>query len=74
LSSKWLNINEDVACKRIITCTNVAELRNRPVGKQLYEIRCKWETVKLVTRDWILGSGRGGESSYSYKNRYCRLY
>jgi uncharacterized protein affecting Mg2+/Co2+ transport len=28
LTSKWLNINEDVAHKRTINCNNVADLRN----------------------------------------------
>jgi hypothetical protein len=28
LSSKWLIVNEEVAYKRIINCTNAAELRN----------------------------------------------
>jgi HKD family nuclease len=41
LSSNWLNIDEDVAYKRIMNCTNVADLRN--VGKNLYTISCKLE-------------------------------
>jgi hypothetical protein len=41
LSSKWLNINEDIVYKRIISCTYVADLRN--IGKYLYKIRSKWE-------------------------------
>jgi hypothetical protein len=41
LSSKWLNINEDVAYKRKMNCTSVVELRN--TGKYLYKIVCKWE-------------------------------
>jgi hypothetical protein len=32
-SNKWLNINENVACKITISCINVAELRN--TGKYL---------------------------------------
>jgi hypothetical protein len=40
-SSKWLNVNEDVACRRIINFTNVPELRS--TGKYLYKIRCKWK-------------------------------
>jgi hypothetical protein len=39
LSSKLLIVNEEVAYKRIINCTNV-KLRN--IGKYLYKIRCKW--------------------------------
>jgi hypothetical protein len=36
-----LNINGDVASKRIISCTNVVELRK--IGRYLYKTRCKWE-------------------------------
>jgi hypothetical protein len=41
LSSKCLNINEVVAYKRILNCTNVADIRN--IEKYLYKIRCKWQ-------------------------------
>jgi hypothetical protein len=41
LSSKWPNVNEDVAYKRIRNCINAVELRN--IGKYLYKIICKWE-------------------------------
>jgi hypothetical protein len=38
-SRKLLILNEEVAYKRMINCTNAAELRN--VGKYWYEARCK---------------------------------
>jgi hypothetical protein len=37
-SRKWL-LNEEVAYKRLIKCTNAVELRN--IGKCWYEARCK---------------------------------
>jgi hypothetical protein len=40
LDSKWLNINDCIACKRIINYTNSVELRN--IGKCLYRISYKW--------------------------------
>jgi hypothetical protein len=39
-SIKWTFINEEVAYKRIINCTNV-ELRN--IKKYPYKIRFKWK-------------------------------
>jgi hypothetical protein len=36
ISSKWLNFKEDVAYKKTINCTNVAELRN--IRKYLYKL------------------------------------
>jgi hypothetical protein len=45
LSRKWLIINEELAYKNIINCTNTVELRN--LGRYLYKIKCKWEnTIK----------------------------
>jgi hypothetical protein len=41
LSRKWRIVNEEVAYKRIINCTNAIELRN--TGKYLYKIRYKWD-------------------------------
>jgi hypothetical protein len=34
-------INEELAYKKIINCTNTVELRN--LGRYLYKIKCKWE-------------------------------
>jgi hypothetical protein len=39
LSRKWLMLNEGIAYKKIINCTNIIELRN--IGIYLYKIRCK---------------------------------
>jgi hypothetical protein len=41
LSRKWLKLNEWIAYKKIINCTNIIELKN--TGICLYEIKCKWE-------------------------------
>jgi hypothetical protein len=41
LSRKWLMLNEWIAFKKIITCTNIINLRN--IGSYLYKIKCKWE-------------------------------
>jgi hypothetical protein len=43
LSRKWQIINEDVAQKKIINCTNTVELRK--LGRYLYKIKCKWENI-----------------------------
>jgi hypothetical protein len=34
-------INEELAYKKIINCTNTVKLRN--LGTHLYKIKCKWE-------------------------------
>jgi hypothetical protein len=41
LSRKWQIINEELAYKKIINCTNTIELRN--LVRYLYKIKCKWE-------------------------------
>jgi hypothetical protein len=41
LCRKWLIVNEEVAYKRVINCTNVVELRN--IEKYMYKGRRKWE-------------------------------
>jgi hypothetical protein len=41
LSRKWQIINEELAYKKIINCTNNVELRN--LGRYLYKIKCKLE-------------------------------
>jgi hypothetical protein len=33
--------SEELAHKKIINCTNTAELRN--LGRYLYKLKCKWE-------------------------------
>jgi hypothetical protein len=39
VNSKWLNINEDLAYRKIISCTNVSKIKS--VGKYLF--KTKWE-------------------------------
>jgi hypothetical protein len=53
LSRKWLRLNEWVAFKKIINCTNIIELRN--IGSFLYKIKCKWEN-KIRNLSSELGS------------------
>jgi hypothetical protein len=38
--SKWLIINEDIAYREIISCTNVIKIKN--IGKYLFKTKCKW--------------------------------
>jgi hypothetical protein len=37
-----LNINDDIAYRKIISCTNVTEIKT--IGKCLFKTKCKWET------------------------------
>jgi hypothetical protein len=53
LSRKWLRLNEWIAYKKIINCTNIIELRN--IGSYLYKIKCKWEN-KITNLSSELGS------------------
>jgi hypothetical protein len=39
--SNWLNINEDLAYKKIISCNNATRLK--AIGKYLFKTKCKWE-------------------------------
>jgi hypothetical protein len=55
VSRKWLTVNDEVAYKRIINCTNVGELRH--IGKLLYKIRCKWENKISNIYYWKWGRG-----------------
>jgi hypothetical protein len=41
LSRKWQIINEDIAYKKIINCTNTVEIGN--LGGYLYKIKWKWK-------------------------------
>jgi hypothetical protein len=45
---KSLTVNEEIACKKIINCTNTSELRN--VGSYLYNVKRKWvnRIMKLI--------------------------
>jgi hypothetical protein len=42
LSRKWQIINEELAYKKIINCTNTVELSNS--GRYLCRTKCKWES------------------------------
>jgi hypothetical protein len=46
--SKWLNMNEDLACKKVLNRTNVTKLKT--IGKYLSKMRCKWENKVCKTR------------------------
>jgi hypothetical protein len=41
VNSNWLNINEDLAYKKIISCINVNRIKS--LGKYLFKTKCKWE-------------------------------
>jgi hypothetical protein len=41
VNSNWMNINEDLAYRKIISCTNVNKIKS--LGKYLFETKCKWE-------------------------------
>jgi hypothetical protein len=55
LSRKWFMVNEGIAYKKVINCTNIIELRN--IGNYLYKIKCKW---KNKIRNLSSELGRGG--------------
>jgi hypothetical protein len=57
LSSKWLNVNDDIAYKKISNCANVAELIN--TGERLHKlIRYKFQNNIINT--WLdVCNGRG---------------
>jgi hypothetical protein len=41
VNSNWPNINEDLAYKKIIGCTNVNRIKL--LGNYLFNVKCKWE-------------------------------
>jgi hypothetical protein len=41
INSNWLNINEDLAYKNIISCINVNRIK--ALGKYLFKTKFKWE-------------------------------
>jgi hypothetical protein len=50
MNSKWLNINEEIAYRKLISCTNITEL------KILRKMECKWgkqqkKTLQRVDED-----------------------
>jgi hypothetical protein len=54
LNSRWLMLNEEVACKKLVNCSMVTELRN--VRKFVYKASCKWE--KETRKIPVGGDGR----------------
>jgi hypothetical protein len=41
LCKRWLDINEDVAHKKMLSCANKMTVTN--MGKFLFRVLCKWE-------------------------------
>jgi hypothetical protein len=41
VNSNWLNINEDLAYKKITSCNNVNRIKSP--GKYFLKTKCKWE-------------------------------
>jgi hypothetical protein len=41
VNSNWLNMNDDLAYKKITSCINVN--RMKVLGKYLFKTKCKWE-------------------------------
>jgi hypothetical protein len=41
VNSNWLNINEDLAYRKIISCTNVNKIKS--LGEYLFKTNCKGE-------------------------------
>jgi hypothetical protein len=40
-------MNEDLACKKVLNCSDVTNLKT--IGKYLSEMRCKWENKTSKT-------------------------
>jgi hypothetical protein len=58
-SNEWVKINEEVAYKKTIECSNVNKLRG--LGKYLYRVRCLWEKeIGRPTLGEIKEDGGGG--------------
>jgi hypothetical protein len=41
LCKRWLDINEEVAYRKMLICTNKMMVKN--MGKFLFRVQCKWE-------------------------------
>jgi HKD family nuclease len=57
VNSNWLNINEDLAYRKIISSTNVTKIK--ALGKYSFKTKCKWENNARrghTTTPWIVGS------------------
>jgi hypothetical protein len=48
-------MNEDLACKKVLNCTDVTKLKT--IGKYLSEMRCKWENKASKTQLVLEASG-----------------
>jgi len=59
--SKWLNMNEDLAYKKVLNCTDVTKLKT--IGKYLSEMRCKWENKACTTQLVLEASGKRNGNS-----------
>jgi hypothetical protein len=56
LSNKWLNINGGVACKRIINCSNVADLEHPAIYSHKTTCRLNGR-MQIAAHTWKLGNG-----------------
>jgi hypothetical protein len=57
-SNEWVKINEEVAYKKTIECSNVNKLRG--LGMYLYRVRCLWEKERPNLGERIEDGGGGG--------------
>jgi len=48
-------LNEAVACKKLVKCSNVTELRN--LGKSIHKVSYKWE--KQIRKITLVGEMEG---------------
>ena len=48
---KWLTVNENVACRKGLTCTNVMEIKNTP----MYLITFRWQCENKVKKQSSYG-------------------
>jgi len=49
-------MNEDLAYKKVLNCTDVTKLKT--IGKYLSEMRCKWENKASTTQLVLEASGK----------------
>jgi hypothetical protein len=41
LCKSWLDINEEIAYRKVLSCTKKIMVKN--IGKFLFRVKCKWE-------------------------------
>jgi hypothetical protein len=41
LSKRWLDVNEEVACRKVLSCTNKMMVKNMVTF--FFRVQCKWE-------------------------------